>query len=103
MDKHTELKIEWIVTISSSDCLSVEIYKFLGTEDEVKKYLFKLSNSYTNNNECILIYFPENEYDIEIDSFTGNLMCQVSYEEYDIVFNAKKLSEIEFKGMQMKD
>ena len=30
-------------------------------------------------------------------------MCQVSYEEYDIVFNAKKLSEIEFKGMQMKD
>ena len=62
-----------------------------------------MSNSYTNNNECILIYFPENEYDIEIDSFTGNLMCQVSYEEYDIVFNAKKLSEIEFKGMQMKD
>lgn len=93
------MKKNWIITISNSDNAEIDFYKFYGSVDDLKeKLLFMVQNSDMVKLDGIYEEdYPKSVNEIEYDtnSKTYFIVLTDYSEEFDEVYTAKALTDIQ--------
>ena len=93
------MKTNWIIIISNSDNAEINFYKFYGSVDDLKeKLLFMAQNSDMVKFEKIYEEdYPKsvNEIEYDTDSKTYFIVLTDYSEEFDEVYTAKALTDIQ--------
>ena len=87
---------DWILMFSNSEDADIYLFRFYGSEDEVKGKLYEMAKEKMQDTACDLLHYPEDADYVEKNEETGCLYCMVTYEDYDYVFTAKEFASINF-------
>lgn len=90
----SEVKKDWIVTISNSCCEGIFIHRFYGTDDEVKKLLIRLVEEDRIKDEYNYKHGTELKEDISV--LFNDYYAYGNYDYYHIDYTAKVFNEITF-------
>lgn len=87
-------RTDWIIAISNSAIDGVEIYRFRGTDDEVKEKLLKLLNQDKKNDEDAFDLGTDSVDNIDATSTEYNAFS--IYSDYHIEYTAKRWYDVDF-------
>lgn len=90
---------DWIIAVSSSEADGIDIYRFRGDDQEVKKKILELlrqdkKDDRENHDESTFDYGTTNLQSIEVTD-TGYYAYAI-YEEYHIDYVAKRWCDVDF-------
>ncbi len=85
---------DWIIAIANSATNGAKIYRFRGTDDEVKERLLELLHQDKKNDEETFDYGTENVESIDVTGKGYN--AYAIYSEYHIDYAAKCWCDVDF-------
>lgn len=85
---------DWIITVQDSNEYDCEIYRFRGTEQDVKKKLVAFVLAAKNNAKEAFEYGTENVEDVY--EYDDKLSTHASFTEYSLDYIAKRWCDVDF-------